>query len=261
MDRELKHLYGGNYHVLNDPFLSSLLALLSSKETKQPLITDLVKHLYKALLSYAIAEEFPRKCRVIPTRMDQFHKKEALLKDDWIDFDTKIVIVNLARAGIVPSQFCYEFLTHIFKPDHVRQDYIYIQRTVDEKGAVIGSVISGYKIGGSIDNAIVLFSDPMGATGGSISATLDLYKEKIKGVPLKYLALHLILTPEYLKRLETDHPELIVYGLRLDRGLSSQKIINTIPGTHWDKERGLNNHQYIVPGAGGLGELLSNSFV
>lgn len=260
MEKEIKHLYGSAYHILNDPFLSSLLALLSAKETKQPLITDLVKHLYKGLLSYAIASEFPRKRSKIPTRMNEFHK-EALLENDWIDFDTKIVIVNLARAGIVPSQFCYEFLTHIFKPDHVRQDYIYIQRRVDEKGGVIDSQISGYKIGGSIEKAIVLFSDPMGATGGSISATLDLYKEKIKGNPLKYLALHLILTPEYLKRLATEHPDLIVYALRLDRGLSPQKIANTLPGTFWDKERGLNDHQYIVPGAGGLGELLSNSFV
>lgn len=260
MLRELDHLYGKNYHILNDPFLSSLLALLSAKETKQPLITDLVKHLYKGLLCYAIAQEFPQRRRVIPTRMNEFHK-EAFLENDWIDFDTKVVIVNLARAGIVPSQVCYEFLTHVFKPDHVRQDYIYIQRRSDKKGQVIDSQISGYKIGGSIEKAIVLFSDPMGATGGSISATLDLYKKVIQGTPFKYMALHLILTPEYLKRVATEHPELIVYGLRLDRGLSPLEIMNTIPGTRWDKEQGLNEHQYIVPGAGGLGELLSNSFV
>ena len=28
-----------------------------------------------------------------------------------------------------------------------------------------------------------------------------------------------------------------------------------------NEEKGLNDHQYIVPGAGGLGELLNNSFV
>ena len=32
-------------------------------------------------------------------------------------------------------------------------------------------------------------------------------------------------------------------------------------GTFWDKEKGLNEYQYIVPGAGGLGEILNNAFV
>jgi uracil phosphoribosyltransferase len=34
-----------------------------------------------------------------------------------------------------------------------------------------------------------------------------------------------------------------------------------VPGTYPDEERGLNDVQYIVPGAGGMGELLTNSWV
>ena len=33
------------------------------------------------------------------------------------------------------------------------------------------------------------------------------------------------------------------------------------PGTLPEGERGLDDHQYIVPGAGGLGEVLNNSWV
>ncbi len=257
---EVSHHYGKNYHILSDPFLSSLLALLCSKDTYQPLITDLTKLLYNALIARVVGLEFPQKKCTIKTRMITTHK-EAVLKEKLIDFDTRVITVNLARAGIVPSQLCYEFLNHIFKPKYVRQDHIYINRTVDDQSQVIGSQISGFKIGGKLDKAIVLFPDPMGATGGSICETLQLYKSRISGKPLKWIALHLIVTPEYLKKVKTEHPDLIVYGLRLDRGLSSKRILKTVPGTHWNQERGLTQYQYIVPGAGGLGEILNNAFV
>jgi uracil phosphoribosyltransferase len=29
----------------------------------------------------------------------------------------------------------------------------------------------------------------------------------------------------------------------------------------WDEERGLDDHHYIVPGAGGVGEVLNNAWV
>jgi hypothetical protein len=45
----------------------------------------------------------------------------------------------------------------------------------------------------------------------------------------------------------------------LDRGLSDEKILHTVPGTHWEKEKGLNQFQYIVPGGGGFGELMNNT--
>ena len=37
--------------------------------------------------------------------------------------------------------------------------------------------------------------------------------------------------------------------------------LRTEPGTHWDEERGLNDIQYIVPGAGGVGEILNNAWL
>ena len=57
------------------------------------------------------------------------------------------------------------------------------------------------------------------------------------------------------------HPDTIVYALRVDRGLSPPDVLATVPGTRWDEERGLDDHQYIVPGAGGIGEILNNAWV
>jgi len=68
-------------------------------------------------------------------------------------------------------------------------------------------------------------------------------------------------TPEYIQKIKSLHPDCEVYTIRLDRGLSTDKALNSIPGEFPNEERGLNDNQYIVPGAGGIGELLNNSFV
>jgi hypothetical protein len=54
---------------------------------------------------------------------------------------------------------------------------------------------------------------------------------------------------------------VIVYALRLDRGLSPAEVLETVPGERWSEEKGLTDHHYIVPGGGGLGEIMNNSFV
>ena len=54
---------------------------------------------------------------------------------------------------------------------------------------------------------------------------------------------------------------MIVYAVRLDRGLSPPDVLETGLGERWDEERGLNDHQYIVPGGGGFGELMNNSWI
>jgi uracil phosphoribosyltransferase len=72
---------------------------------------------------------------------------------------------------------------------------------------------------------------------------------------------HLIVTPEYVRNVLRAHPDTLVYALRVDRGLSPPDVLATVPGTRWDEERGLDDHQYIVPGAGGIGEILNNAWV
>ena len=43
--------------------------------------------------------------------------------------------------------------------------------------------------------------------------------------------------------------------------MSPPDVLDTVPGTHWDRESGLDARQYIVPGGGGFGELMNNSWV
>jgi uracil phosphoribosyltransferase len=101
----------------------------------------------------------------------------------------------------------------------------------------------------------------MGATGSSLATAIETYKKKVPGNPRKIINIHLIVTPEYLRNMTKAHPDVAIYAIRLDRGLSSPEVLGTIPGTRWDEERGLDEHQYIVPGGGGFGEIMNNAYV
>lgn len=255
---EIRHHYGPNVHLLSDPFLLSYLARLCSEETTQPVINELITTLYSALLKTVVNHEFPVKNARIRTRMASQHF-EGVFQGPIIDSSIPVVTVNLARAGTLPSHVCYTALNYFMNPHSTRQDHISIGRTTNEQEKVTGSRVSGHKIGGSVDQAIVLFPDPMGATGSTIVEALNLYKSH--GKALKYISIHCIVTPEYLKKIKTLHPDLVVYAIRLDRGLSERSVLDTIPGTHWDREKGLNEKHYIVPGGGGFGEIMNNAYV
>ena len=257
---ELEHRYGKNVHILADPLSLTQLAKLCAKGTLQPEINRLVSILYGELLRTVVNGEFPRRQTATPTRMID-STPHAVFHGETLDPDVRAVTVNIARAGTLPSQITYDFLNTVLDPRLVRQDHFVMARVLDEASKVIGAAVSGSKIGGDVDDAILLFPDPMGATGGSISTALKLYKDTVMGTPRKVISIHLIVTPEYLKNITTHHPAEIVYALRLDRGLSPERVFDTIPGTHWDEERGLDDRQYIVPGGGGFGEIMNNAYV
>lgn len=254
----VEHLYGDNYRILDDVFLQTYLAELSKAKTKQPLINEIVSKLYEYLLR-DIVQNFPIKQDTIRTRMADLHPK-AFWTGNLLESETKAIVVDIARAGIVPAETCFRILNQVLNPELVRQDHIFVSRKSNEQGQVTGLDWSGSKIGGDKDDSIVLIPDPMAATGTSISNVLSYYKNSIPGLAKKFIAIHLIVTPNYIQRLKQDHPDLLVYALRLDRGTSSLRAFDSIPGTYPEEENGLNDHDYIIPGAGGLGELMNNSF-
>lgn len=257
---EIEHRYGENVHIVANPFLLAQLATLCAKETVQPTINQLVVSIYSDLVKTVINAEFPRKQVAVPTRMIVTNPR-GIFHGQVIDPQVRAVTVNIARAGTLPSQVTYDLLNLILDPRLVRQDHIIMSRMIDDANQVVGSSIGGAKIGGDVDDAIVLFPDPMGATGGSLSTAINSYKQKVVGNARKYVCLHLIVTPEYLKRMRDEHPDAVIYAVRLDRGLSDPEVFDSVPGTYWEKERGLDEKQYIVPGGGGFGEVMNNAYV
>ena len=257
---EITHAYGPNVHLLDDPLAWTQLARLCARETFQPEVGRLVRVLYERLSEVVLAAEFPRGRIDVPTRMVAT-SPEAVWRGIAIETDTKAITVGIARAGTMPSQIVYDLLNEVLEPSGVRQDHLFMSRATDEKGRVTGTTWHDAKIGRDVDGRIVLFPDPMGATGSSMISAISHYKTKLEGTPGRCITMHLIVTPEYVKNVLAKHPDTIIYALRLDRGLSPSDVLATPPGTRWAEERGLDEHQYIVPGAGGVGELLNNAWV
>lgn len=253
--KEIEHKYGGNVHILDDAYMRTLLAELCMSQTMQPRLNWLLKSLYDGLLRAVINNEFPRKIRSVVTRMGAEYRGELL------DSTTEVVTVDIARAGILPSMVCFELLCTFLEPVGVRQDHIIMNRVVNEAGEVTGAAISGTKVGGPIEGKIMLFPDPMGATGSSLCEVLKFYKQHAVGTPAKMISLNLIVTPEFIRKITREAPELIIYAFRVDRGLSPKEVLSMMPGEYWDQEKGLNEHHYIIPGAGGLGEVLNHALM
>jgi uracil phosphoribosyltransferase len=256
---ELDHAYGKNVHILKDPVSLLQLADLCQGHTTQPAINNLVCELYQFLTRNVVRIEFPIEEVNIKTRMAAI-SEHGIWTGRVTKKQTKTVTVNIMRAGALPSQVSFDFFNRILDPNFVRQDHVVMSRTTDEKERVTGARLFGSKIGGDVEKAMLLFPDPMGATGSSISEIISYYKDKVAGTPQGIFALHLIVTPEYLRRMNSDHPDVKIYALRLDRGASPAHVLKEKPGVLWDEESGLTEKQYIVPGGGGFGEIINNSF-
>jgi uracil phosphoribosyltransferase len=257
---EIEHRYGSGVHILANPLALTVLGRLCAKGVVQPDVSRLCAHLYRLLAQTVLAAEFPRQLSSIETRMIDATPL-GLWSGETLAHDTSTVVVALARAGLLPSQVTYDVLNEVLNPAGIRQDHLSLGRQTDAAGHVTGAQLDAAKIGGPIEDAILLIPDPMGATGATVCTALGHYERSGRGRARKIVGMHLIVTPEYLRAVRNQHPEVIVYAWRLDRGLSPASVLQTVPGELWGEERGLDDHHYIVPGAGGLGEVLNNSFV
>lgn len=256
----MEHHYGPNVHFSDSVWMQSLLVRIGSPDTQVREIPELIRAAYRLQLSEILAAEFPVIQTQRATRMAASDPR-GVYHGPILCPGTRLVIASIIRAGILPAQTCYEEACRVLPAKNVRLDFLNMSRTVDDSGQVTGVRFDGSKIGGPIDDAVVLIPDPMGATGGTVQRTIEVYRESAGGRPKAFVAGHLMVTPEYVQRLGESHPDLRIYAGRFDRGLSPEEILDTPPGTHKDLERGLTDTQYIVPGAGGVGELLTNSWV
>ena len=220
-----------------------------------------MRALYEDLVRTVIDAELPRRHVAVPTRMID-SSPQAIFEGEVIDRHVRAVTVNIARAGTIPSQVAYDLLNEVLEPSLVRQDHLIMSRMLGADEQVVGAGIGGMKIGGDVDGAFLLFPDPMGATGSSLATAIDTYKSKVAGhaaadrehPPHRDAR---VPAPDDARSTPTSSPTRI----RLDRGLSPPEVLATVPGTRWDEERGLDEHQYIVPGGGGFGELMNNAYV
>jgi len=256
---ELEHGYGPRVHVLDNVYLLSALARIGSPDIAHRDLMALLRSVYHSLLVVSCGHELPRVDAQVPTRMAATHGAAGVWKGEVFDPATPIVVVDIVRAGIVPSQVCFELLTALLPERNVRLDHLNMSRVADQAGHMVGVDLSGSKIGGSVEGATLILPDPVGATGSTTVRAIEHYKER-HGKPARVIALPMISTPEYLRRVLDAVPELVVYTARVDRGLSDAETLARVPGEAWAHEKGLDAKSYIVPGAGGMGEVINNSW-
>ncbi|MFA6424083.1 MAG: uracil phosphoribosyltransferase [Candidatus Magasanikbacteria bacterium] len=257
---EIHHMYGDNVHLMHDPLALTWLARLCHPSCVQPEINRLITLLYQNLVREVINRELPRRIVRSETRMREY-TEHGYYDGIVIDPDFEVTTVDIIRAGMLPSMVCYDRLNEILDPSRVRQDHIMMSRLVNVDQQVTGAGLFGNKIAGPVAGRLILCPDPMGATGGSMVEAVHFYMNELDGPPERFCTLNLIITPEYLKKIQSEFPDglVTVYAYRLDRGLSDPDVLADIPGAQWDRERGLNDRQYIVPGAGGMGEIMNNA--
>ena len=256
---ERPHEYGERVHILGDAFSLSMLGRLCSAESTQPEFNRLISELYRHLFVRVVNTVFPTKVVEIDTRMKELDDA-GTFRGRTLDPETPLVVVDVARAGILPAQVCYDLANSLFNPQNVRQDHLVMARTTDDDGQVTGAAILAEKVGGTIQDAWVLFPDPMGATGGSLAAAIDHYLES-HGTPKRIIAMCLMITPNLVRAFRERHPNVELFALRLDRGKSSADVLQKPLGADIAAENGLTDIDYIVPGGGGFGELMNNSWV
>ncbi len=254
---QIEHRYGDRVRILADIAALTMLSRLGSPDSRQPDVNRILRRCYERLIMAVVNEVFPRQQARVPTRMEAV-TPGTTWNGPIIDPTTPVVLVGLARAGTLPAYQGFDLLHDLCDASGLRVDHVAMQRRTDAAGQVIGTDIGGSKFGGGVQDAIVMLPDPMGATGSSMCDAIDLVKS-LSGTPRAIVALHLIITPEYVRRVHGAHPECHIFALRLDRGTSSAEALARVPGED-PSETGCNEVHYIVPGAGGVGELINNSY-
>ncbi len=222
--------------TLENSYHRTLLAELGDPKTKQPRVSQIIHAVYDSLFGVIVSQELETEVIKQKTKI-YAEDKRGIFEGKVFKKDQKVVVCDLIRAGIEPSALFYHKLTEILNPDKVRQDHVMAQR-IETKHGVEATDLMGSKIGGSIDNAIVFIPDPMGATGHSLQEVIEFYLAR-HGQPKKFVAVHLVITPEYLEHMKKIDAPLTIYAARKDKGLTEQ--------------------DYIYPGLGGVGEMISNT--
>ena len=256
----MNHRYGERLRILDEPFLLSLLARIGSPDTQTSDLPPLVRAAYTRLTHAVLDASFPVEQARVATRMAATEPR-GFYQAPRLSRTTQLVVSSVIRAGLLPAQTCYESACQALPAENVRLDYLNMSRETDADGRVVGVRMDGSKVGGTIEDAVLLIADPMGATGGTVVRAIEAYESLGGGRPRAIVAMHMMVTPEAVQRVLAAHPGVQIVTGRFDRGMSDDEVLATLPGTHPERERGLNDVQYIVPGAGGMGELLTNSWV
>ena len=198
-------------HVSTHPLVLHKLTILRDQKTEPKRFRELVRELSLILIAEATAD-LPVTSITVTTPMG--------LAQGW-EMKDRIGLVPILRAGLGMVDGALEMLPF--------SEVWHIGLYRDERTLRPVQYYNKLPVSPTVQVCIVL--DPMLATGGSATATIDILK---KWGAQRILYVGLIGSPEGVQHMRTDHPDVPIYLAAVD-----------------DR---LNEIGYIVPGLGDAGD-------
>jgi len=199
--------------VISHPLITHKLTQLRRKETGTKDFRETLDEI-AGLMAYEITRDIPLKQVSIETPICKTVTQELAMD---------IVLVPVLRAGLG----MVDGISNLVPTAKVGHIGLYRDHETLKPMSYYA------KFPSNLPRAVVMILDPMLATGGSASAAIGMVKE----AGAKTIKLVCVVgAPEGVKRIESDHPDVIIYIAALD-------------------ER-LNEIGYIVPGLGDAGDRL-----
>jgi uracil phosphoribosyltransferase len=193
------------------PLVQHKLTLLRDVETKPKKFRELIREV-SMLLCYEATEDLGLKAVTVDTPMG------TAVGEELVD---KIGLIPVLRAGLGMVEGIWEMMPSA--------EVWHIGLYRDERTLKPVSYYNKLPTSPTVQVCLVL--DPMLATGGSASATIDILKnwgaERIK-------FLGILAAPEGIERLQHDHPDVPIHIATIDQKL--------------------NDIGYIIPGLGDAGD-------
>ena len=200
-------------HIIDHPLILHKLSIMRDKETSTNKFRQLLQEI-SMLMGYEVTRDFPLTYENIETPLQTMMAPKIAGK--------KVVIVPILRAGLGMVDGLLSLIPS------ARVGHIGLYR--DEETCL--PVFYYYKMP-SDKGRLVILTDPMLATGGSACDAIErLKKDGFNSIKLVCL----VASPQGVKAVRDNHPDVDVYIASLDEGL--------------------NEKNYILPGLGDAGDRL-----
>ena len=194
-----------NLHVVDGPLSRHKLAVLRDERTRTPDFRQAMKELALILVAEAT--------RNMPTRPVQI--RTPLTETEVEEISGPVCLVPVLRAGLGMLDGALALLPT------ATVGFMGLQR--DEETAL--PVEYYVNLPRNLEDYLVLVLDPMLATGGSLSATID----KLKEEGATWIScLHAVAAVPGVERVTSEHPDVTFYTAAIDPELDDRSFI--VPG-------------------------------
>ncbi len=193
------------HEQVNHPCVQHKLALIRDEDTGYKKFRELATEITMFLCYEALKE----------IEVKQVTVQTPLAEAPGHKIANELVVVPILRAGVGMLEGILGLVPT------ARVGFVGMYRDAETKKAV-----SYYhKLPTETDGATCIVIDPMLATGGSTSATIDFLKDQGAAT---IVVVCIVTCPEGLATVESDHPDVKIYTASVDERLDERKYI--IPG-------------------------------